>query len=111
MRLHPGPGVLALAIGLSAAPLEAALATEVAVTVEGVESAGGTLRVTLCLESEYESWGCALRQRMERQPVQFLLRDLEGSLRRLHTDHGDRRRSSEHSGTASPSCCLSRRAK
>ena len=65
MRLHPGPGVLALAIGLSAAPLEAALATEVAVTVEGVESAGGTLRVTLCLESEYESWGCALRQRMD----------------------------------------------
>lgn len=54
---------LSLALPLCLAAF-AAQATEVTVTVEGVEEAVGTLRVTLCLEQEYDTWACALRQRM-----------------------------------------------
>lgn len=45
-----------------------ALAGDVTVVVVGVASAEGQLRVTLCQEAEYDSWGCALRAALPATP-------------------------------------------
>lgn len=52
----------ALALSLLALPAKAG---ELTVTIEGVETASGGVRVTLCLEAEYDTWACALRQRQD----------------------------------------------
>lgn len=45
-----------------------ALAGEVTVTITGVEDAAGQVRVTLCREEEYDSWGCALNASVPAAP-------------------------------------------
>jgi len=57
--------VLSLAGALFAS---AALAGEVTVTIEGIERAEGVVRVTLCQESEFDSWSCALHASVPAAP-------------------------------------------